>query len=240
MEKQVIRRRKLPHWDVPGAPYFVTTCLEGSIPAQGLVDLARYRDEVQRWPRPNEMKEEAWRIQCWKQVFVRLEHWLDEQPAIRHLEDPVLTKEVVESMVHFAGERYDLLAYVVMPSHLHWLFRPLDSWVETFAGDPRTPRQRIVYSMNRFTATKCNRLLKRNGRFWQKECYDHWVRDTEELERIIRYIEENPVKAGLVASPEEWRFSSAWLRKQTGTEWGGPLAVGYRSNGDKIKKTPLE
>jgi type I restriction enzyme R subunit len=106
MEKQVIRRRKLPHWDVPGAPYFVTTCLEGSIPAQGLVDLARYRDEVHRRPRPNEMKEEAWRIQCWKQVFVRLEHWLDEQPAIRHLEDPALAKEVVESMVHFAGERY--------------------------------------------------------------------------------------------------------------------------------------
>lgn len=240
MDREVVRRRDLPHWDVPGAPYFVTTCLEGSIPAQGLLDLARYHDAVYRRPRPNDMKQDAWSIHCWKQVFVRLEHWLDEKPACRYLEDPALASEVVNSIFHFGGERYDLLAYVVMPSHLHWLFQPLDSWVETFADDRRTPRQRIVYSMNRFTATACNRLLGRKGRFWQKESYDHWVRDAGELDRIIRYIEENPVKAGLVASPEEWRFSSAWLRKQTRTEWGEALTVGHRSNGDKKNVSPLE
>jgi len=38
--KEMFRRRRLPHWDVPGATYFITSCLEGSIPAQGLLDLA--------------------------------------------------------------------------------------------------------------------------------------------------------------------------------------------------------
>src|SRR5439155_5027767 len=153
-------------------------------------------------PRPHDMKKDAWRVQCWKKTFVRLDHWLDEEPAIRHLGDPTLAGEVVDSIFHFAGERYEVFAYVVMPSHLHWLFQPLASWVKTFDEDRRTPRQRIVYSLNRFTGTKCNRHLRRRGPFWQKESYDHWVRDPDEMERIIRYIDENPVKAGLVASPE--------------------------------------
>ncbi len=162
-------------------------------------------------------------MRCWKLEFVRVEEWLDVRPAKRFLEDPKLAAVVVDSMRHFAGQRYDLLAYVVMPSHIHWLFKPLPEWIKTFEEDERTPRQRITYSLNRFTATKCNKLLNTTGEFWQTESYDHWVRDVEELERIMRYIEENPVKAGLAATPDEWQFSSASLRKVTGTEWGVPL-----------------
>src|SRR5262249_15391165 len=115
------------------------------------------------------------------------------QPARRALENPALARIVVNALHHFAGERYDLWAYVVMPSHLHWLFQPLPQWVATLADDGRTPRERTTYSLNRFTATACNRFLNVKGTFWQGESYDHWVRDVDELERIIRYIEENPV-----------------------------------------------
>jgi putative transposase len=223
MERAVIRRRDLPHWDVPNAPYFVTTCLEGSIPAQGLLELAQFRNKTYKQERPKEQTKESWQVLCWKKTFVQTEHWLDEAPACRHLEDAALAAQVVDSLFHFAGERYDLFAYVVMPSHIHWLFQPLPAWVESLKDKRRTPRERIVYSVNRFTATACNRLLKKKGPFWQKESYDHWVRDHEEMKRIIRYIEENPVKAGLVADPHEWRFSSAWARKKKGTEWGVPL-----------------
>jgi type I restriction enzyme R subunit len=224
MDREVFRRRDLPHRDVPGAPYFVTTCLEGSIPARGLLDLTRFREELRQRQKPAHMTREEWEVRCWKQGFARLESWLDEQPARRVLESPALAEVVVDSLFHFAGERYDLLAYVVMPSHLHWLFQPLPEWVATLPEeDRRTPRERITYSLNRFTATKCNRILGVKGAFWQTESYDHWVRDVDELERIIRYIEENPVKAGLVQTPDEWRFSSAWGRKVTGTEWGVPL-----------------
>jgi len=56
----------------------------------------------------------------------------------------------------------------------------------------------VVHSVNSFTAHGCNRLLGRQGTFWQHESYDHWVRDDGELERIVDYIAWNPVKAGLV------------------------------------------
>jgi len=63
------------------------------------------------------------------------------------------------------------------------------------------------------SARRANRLLERIGqRFWQDESFDHWVRDDRERRRIIRYIEANPVEAGLVAAPEDWRWSSARAR----------------------------
>jgi len=172
------------------------------------------------------MTKEAWRRHCWKLGFVRVENWLDRQPAQRDLENPALARRVVESLFHFSGERYDLLAYVVMPSHLHWLFQPRPQWVETLADGRRTPRERITYSLNRFTATRCNRFLNLRGAFWQGESYDHWVRDVDELERIIRYIEENPVKARLIGVADQWPYSSASARKLTGTPWGMPLLKG--------------
>jgi hypothetical protein len=54
MSAEMIRRRNLPHWDVPIAAYFVTVCLDGSIPARGLLDLANYRTELSRRPRPQD------------------------------------------------------------------------------------------------------------------------------------------------------------------------------------------
>lgn len=223
MDREKVRRRYLPHWDVPGAAYFVTTCLFESIPAKGLLEIAEHRRELRQQPRPKEVTANDWNSRCWKMNFMRIEEWLDRRAANRVLEAPELSQIVVDAIRFFAGERYDLYAYVVMPSHFHWLFRPRPSWIESLADDGRTPRERITYSVNRFTSMRCNKRLNKKGPFWQKESFDHWARDIEEMERIIRYIEENPVKAGLVASPDEWLFSSASLRKALGLEWGVPL-----------------
>jgi type I restriction enzyme R subunit len=224
MDSEVIRRRDLPHWDVPDAAYFVTTCLHDSIPSHGLLEISRFRTESEKIARPESMTVAEWKVHCWKKTFVRMEAWLDRRPANRCLENPELAEIIVKSMRHFAEERYDLHAYVVMPSHIHWVFQPRRKWVESLdTKDGRTPRERIVYSLNRFTSRNCNKHLNQVGEFWQHESFDHWVRDLDELDRILRYIEENPVKAGLVKTPEEWRFSSAWLRKSLGLEWGVPL-----------------
>jgi putative transposase len=206
------RRRRLPHWDVPDAAYFLTTCLEGSIPAQGLLDLECYRRSTQRRPQPEGYNEREWQRRLWKLQFARMDNWLDRQPAVHHLADPRLARLVVDAMYFFAGQRYDLLAFVVMPSHIHWVFQPLAAWVESLSdcGNSRSPRERIQHGLNRFTASECNQIRAATGDFWQRESYDHWVRDADELERIIRYIEENPVKAGLVDVAESWPFSSAF------------------------------
>ncbi len=210
--KENFTRRRLPHWDYPGATYFVTTCLAGSIPAQGLLELERLRASLKRQVRPLGMPVDEWAVFHWKKSFVQQEAWLDRQPGSRLLGDPRLASIVEKSLQHFSDERYELLAWVVMPSHYHWVFRPLDQWVQSLgaATEERSPRQRIQHSVNRHTAVDCNRLLGRTGGFWQRESYDHCIRDEGELERILAYIHANPVVAGIVERPELYRFSSAY------------------------------
>jgi type I restriction enzyme R subunit len=208
---ELFRRRDLPHWDLPGAIYFVTSCLEGSIPAQGRLDLKGYRSRLKQRPRRMGITDKAWNVHQWKLTFARCEHWLDHRPAVRHLMDARLATVVVDAMRHFDGERYDLLAYGIMPSHFHWVFRPLEAWTATL-DKGRAPREAIMHSLKRYTARECNILLGRQGRFWQEESYDHCVCDFDELERIIAYIEGNPVRARLVDRPEQWLFSSACAR----------------------------
>lgn len=218
-----IRRRNLPHWDMPGATYFVTSCLEGSLPAQGLVDLAQYREELQRRSRPLGMSEAEWTNIRGKLQFARMDRWLDEQPAVRWLEQAELARIVVDAFYFYAGKHYDLLAFVVMPSHIHWVFQPREEWTAGLDESGRSAREQIVHALNLHTGREGNRLLGRHGAFWQHEGYDHWVRDTEELERILLYVEGNPVKAGLVTAPEEWVYSSAFDRQARGIVLGEAL-----------------
>lgn len=79
---------------------------------------------------------------------------------------------------------------------------------------PEVPLRRITQALKSYSARKANAILDRTGQqFWQHESYDHWVRSPGELENIVRYIERNPVKAGLVKTQDQWRWSSAWESK---------------------------
>lgn len=223
MPQETLRRRNLPHWDVPGATYFITVCLHGSIPSEGRIDIERHRSHLKERIRPAGTTKSQWASDHWKLSFSRTEHWLDHEPAVRHLQDPRLAQIVMDGLLFFADQRYDLLAFVFMPSRFHWVFQPRPLWFEKLPISKRTPREQIAHSINRHTALKCNELLQSQVQFWQHESYDHWIRDGDELERIIHYVEGNPVKAGLVAAPEEWAFSSARFRKEHGLELGSAL-----------------
>jgi putative transposase len=86
-----------------------------------------------------------------------------------------------------------------MANHVHVLMEPL------------IPPSELMRRIKGRTAREANLLLHRTGEpFWQAESYDRWMRNTEEIKRVIRYIENNPVAAGLVASPEDYRWSSAY------------------------------
>jgi putative transposase len=75
---------------------------------------------------------------------------------------------------------------------------------------PLIDPSRLLKLLKGVTAREANRALGLTGTsFWQKESYDHWVRNTDEFERIWRYIERNPVNAGIVERPEEYPWSSA-------------------------------
>ena len=85
-----------------------------------------------------------------------------------------------------------------MANHVHLLATPL---VEV---------PKLTQSLKRFTAREGNRILGLTGQpFWQDESYDRVVRDEPEFRRIARYIEMNPVKAGIVSTPEQFLWSSA-------------------------------
>jgi putative transposase len=92
-------------------------------------------------------------------------------------------------------------AWVIMPNHVHLLILPQAALLK------------ITHWIKGRTAREANRLLGRAGApFWQHESYDHWVRSQKELHRIAAYIEENPVSAGLAATPEDWPWSTATRR----------------------------
>jgi putative transposase len=227
------RRRHLPHWDLPGATYFITACLAGSIPADGLLDLERYWTGLSRLPRARMELKEEWKLKSWKRMFARRDWWLDRHPAVRHFAIPALAKIAVDAILFWAAQRYDLIAYVVMPSHIHWAFKPIvgqvdnlsyeKRHVDNLSHEKRSPRERIMQTLKRHTARECNRELGVRGAFWQDESYDHCVRDGDELERIIEYIEFNPVKAELVDRPENWMFGSAQKRARQGILLGEPI-----------------
>ena len=88
-----------------------------------------------------------------------------------------------------------------------------------------------MHSLKLHTALVCNEKLGRSGTvwqpeaFWQEESFDHCVGDADELERIVHYVEQNPVKAGLVESAEKWEFSSAYDRLKYGIPFGRPLVL---------------
>jgi REP element-mobilizing transposase RayT len=90
-----------------------------------------------------------------------------------------------------------------MANHVHTVILPI------------LPLAEILQALKGATARDANKILNRTGQpFWAIESYDHWIRSVEELNRVIRYVERNPVKAGLVESIEQWQWSSAWEKAQ--------------------------
>ncbi len=116
-----------------------------------------------------------------------------------YLSRPECAQIVVDAIRFHALQSYELHSYVVMPNHVHMLVTPV--------VDPAI----FLRSIKGFSARRINELLGQAGALWQQESYDHIVRDAEEFGRIRRYIERNPVRAGLVreASGFEWGSAGA-------------------------------
>ncbi len=115
------------------------------------------------------------------------------------------------ALLAFDERRYGLLAWCVMPNHVHVL-------LEVRAG---YPLESVVHTWKSYTAKAANRLLERTGPFWAREYFDRFMRDEAHLARTIEYIEANPVKAGLSRDLSDWPFSSAW-RGWGRRDAGGP------------------
>jgi REP element-mobilizing transposase RayT len=202
-------RRHLPHFYPPDAIYFVTSRLADSLPPSVIKRARKEREileskESKGKREPSGLPPYVDELDWWEKVIER------GSKNARWLADPRIASLVAESIHYRDGKDYDLVAYTIMPNHIHIVYGigQYDLLERPHDAGPLSGKQvsGIMMSMKRHTAAEANKLLGRTGPFWQDESYDHVVRDTEELARIIEYVLDNPVKAGLVDSRRDWKW----------------------------------
>jgi putative transposase len=218
MAREVFFRRNLPHWYMPHAMHFVTFRLAGTMPKEFLERLRRRRTELLRKPDAGESTIEH-RTRVHKLLFLEYDSYLDRNREIHWLDDPRIAALIRRSLYFWHGKKYHLACWSVMPNHVHVLLQPIDirpregrerecqECGET--ADAKSPLSGIMHSLKGYTAHVANKLLGRSGEFWQHESYDHWVRDEDELERSVQYINANSVSARLADRPHQFPWSSA-------------------------------
>jgi REP element-mobilizing transposase RayT len=184
-------RGYLPHFDGLAIPQFITIHLADSIPATVIV---RWKQEFKS------LKDEQQKILLQR----RIERYLDQGYGNSYLKVPEVAAMVQNALFKFDGSRYRLFRWVVMPNHVHCLMTRFE---EFELSD-------IFHSIKSYTAHEANKMLKRHGQFWLEEHFDRYIRNEEHFRRTARYIENNPVKARLCKTPEDWPYSSAWFRKE--------------------------
>ena len=191
-------RGYLPHVKREGSSYYVTFRLVDSLPQEVLLDFKRHQAEKLRaLPKISPSAREGIDQELRRQI----ERYLDQGVGACHLKVPEVAQKVAEALPYFHEKQYLLDEWVIMPNHVHLILWPM----------PNHTLSEILHSRKRHTARQANLLLGHTGEsFWQPESYNHWIRHDEEKARISRYIRNNPVSAGHCASPEQWRWSSAW------------------------------
>ncbi|MGK5094609.1 DUF1156 domain-containing protein [Deltaproteobacteria bacterium TL4] len=178
-------RGYLPHFEAGEQPQSITFRLRDSLP-QSL--LQQWQHELQHLSEEDRQQERRHRI----------EESLDQGIGECWLKRPEIAEILQNALLHFDGIRYQLHRWCIMPNHVHVLITPLHQ--NSLSG--------IVHSWKSYTAKEANRLLHRQGAFWQEEYFDRMIRNQEHWNRTCEYIEYNPVKAGLVSEPQEWKWSS--------------------------------
>ena len=135
----------------------------------------------------------------------KIQGYLDKGIGECWLKEPSVAGMVKEAILHFDRSRYVSHALCIMPNHVHWLLTPLQNEVNAKVGSTLGA---ILHSIKSYTSHKANKLLKREGSFWSREYYDHLVRSSEQFGRLLIYILENPVKAGLCKEWDQWPWTT--------------------------------
>jgi REP element-mobilizing transposase RayT len=220
--------RNLPHIHSLRATLFVTFRLSGTIPKPVLrlyhAQKEWLEDETKRITRlllsddsPELRAHENRLVDFQRQWFIKFEDILHKaEYGPTWLKDEAVAQIVADALHYRDGKIYRLDAYSIMSNHVHTVFAPflserdvrevlLPEGLRFFSKNP--PLDVIMKSLKGYTAWECNRTLQRKGTFWQAESYDHIVRDSGEFNRIVNYVLNNPVKAGLVRDWRDWKWN---------------------------------
>jgi REP element-mobilizing transposase RayT len=185
-------RGRLPHWEKEAGLYLLTFRLADSLPQTVLAKIVERRRVLQA------AKRSGRKLLPHEESIVadfstkKIEEYLDSGMGACHLRDPRVAELVVNTLRIWDGQRYRLIAWCLMPNHVHVVVR-------LFAGQSLSS---LMRSWKTYTARTANKILSRSGEFWQREYYDHLIRDGGELERAIEYVRRNPERAGL----NDWQW----------------------------------
>jgi REP element-mobilizing transposase RayT len=223
-----ITHRRLPHWQMDGAIYWVCFRLADSIPMN---KLRVWKEELAGWIRFNS---EPWGERQWleydQRFGERLESWLDAGMGSRALARADVREAVAGCLLRFDSDRLLIHAAVIMPTHVHALLEPLpikkgEGWadqqggagISACPGPKRAGRNAcatlpchelsdLLHGIKGTSARLANKILGTTGEpFWMDESYDHIVRSESQYRHFLRYIRENPVKAAL-------QIDEFWIR----------------------------
>jgi REP element-mobilizing transposase RayT len=211
---KIYYKRNLPHYQPDGYTYFVTFRIAGTLPAIIIDELKKeYKsclDDISSLKIHKEKSIKYTQIK-WD-YFEKFDQQLDLLSNKNlWLKDNRIAKIVSDSILFRDKKEYDLICYCIMPNHVHMVFyiveRTACSLNENVNERSGRSLYKIMQSLKSYTANECNKILKRTGSFWQHESYDHVVRNDEELNRIIEYVLNNPLKANIIDNVNEWKWS---------------------------------
>jgi len=211
-DEGIFYHRNLPHYQPPDAVFSVVFRLAGSLPIERIKELGFERDEFYRiLLEENERNRDERLSKLRIELFHKYDALLDQvSTGPQWLMEERIAEVVAGSLMYWDQRVYELLAYCIMPNHVHAVFSTGKSSTIPLSDEPKGPTPyhvtNILTSIKKFTARRGNKILGRSGQFWQDESYDHVVRENEMTVAIL-YVLNNPVKAGLVKHWKKWRWS---------------------------------
>ena len=216
-------KSRLPHIAPIGASFFITFRLANSLPQKIVQALKlKLQDTITQLEKDKPENYKQLIHQEKKRFFGKYDYQLDRKPYGEcHLRKMEIASIVKEQLHRFDKNLYELACYCIMPNHVHILIDTAiqvckyefvnGKWTSYWLDDIPDSFKELDEIMRRIkgaSAYYSNKLLKRIGQpFWQKDSYDHFVRNEKEWNNIFNYIIQNPVKAHLCEEWKDWKFT---------------------------------
>ena len=171
---------RIPHWNQSDCVQFVTFRLVDSLPQSKLHE---YRQKREEWLNTHPKPWDSSIQEDYDNIFgAALDKWIDAGYGECLLKDKRVRDALEDVIMHSDGMSYDIYAFVIMPNHVHVLLTPREgSTVQGIVGAWKSASSHVI-----------NTLLERRGAVWERESFDHLVRNVEDFKEYLQYIVDNP------------------------------------------------